>query len=104
MSGHLLHVGATVLCSHGGTATAMQPNPRVQVSGQATLTLPGMATVAACPLPKNGPFCQTATWTQGTTRVTADGQPLVLDAGQSTCAATGQPLRVVACQKRVTAT
>jgi hypothetical protein len=35
MPGFLLHVGATVLCAHGGQATPTAPNPRVMVSGTA---------------------------------------------------------------------
>ena len=34
MPGPLLHLGATVLCAHGGQATPSAPVPRVQVSGQ----------------------------------------------------------------------
>ena len=30
----LLHVGAQVLCSHGGLASPTTPNPRVLLSGQ----------------------------------------------------------------------
>ena len=36
MPGFLLHVGATVLCAHGGQAQPTAPNPRVLVSGQPT--------------------------------------------------------------------
>ena len=34
MPGFVLHVGATVLCAHGGQAQPTAPNPRVLVSGQ----------------------------------------------------------------------
>ena len=37
MPGFLLHVGATVLCAHGGQAQPTAPNPRVLVSGQPTV-------------------------------------------------------------------
>ena len=40
MPGFLLHVGATVLCAHGGQAQPTVPNPRVTVSGQPIVTLP----------------------------------------------------------------
>ena len=33
MPGTLLHVGATVLCVHGGQAQPTVPNPRVTVNG-----------------------------------------------------------------------
>jgi len=39
MPGFLLHVGATVLCAHGGQAQATAPNPRVRLSGQPIVTL-----------------------------------------------------------------
>ena len=51
----------------------------------------------------HAPFDQTASFLTGTTRVTANGQPLALDSGSSTCAATGTPLRVVQVQSRVVA-
>ena len=38
--GFVLHVGATVLCAHGGQATPTAPNPRVRVSGQPVTTQP----------------------------------------------------------------
>ena len=37
MPGFLLHVGATVLCAHGGQAQPTVPNPRVIVMGQPTV-------------------------------------------------------------------
>ncbi len=40
MPGFLLHVGATVLCAHGGQAQPTAPNARVLVSGQPTITMP----------------------------------------------------------------
>jgi len=38
MPGFILHLGATVICSHGGQATPSAPFPRVLVSGQPTDT------------------------------------------------------------------
>ena len=37
--GPLLHLGATVLCAHGGQAQPTAPNPRVLVSGQPMVTM-----------------------------------------------------------------
>ena len=66
MPGPLLHVGATVLCAHGGQATPTAPNPRVLVSGQPTRDDAAPYVVAGCPFPPppagNGP-CVTAQWT-----------------------------------------
>ena len=38
MPGPILHLGATVTCSHGGQAQPTAPNPRVLVSGQPVVT------------------------------------------------------------------
>ncbi len=107
MPGFLVHVGATVLCSHAGQAQATVPNPRVTVSGQATVTIAAPYVVAGCTLPPppaaNGP-CVTAQWTVGTARVTSNGQPLVVLSSQAICAPSGTPLMITVTQTRVTAT
>ena len=107
MPGFLVHVGAQVMCSHGGQAQPTVPNPRVTVSGQPTVTIAAPYMVAGCTLPTpptaNGP-CVTAQWVSGALRVTSNGQPLVLLDSQAICAPTGTPLLVVMTQTRVTAT
>lgn len=107
MPGFLLHVGATVLCSHGGQAQATVPNPRVTVSGQPTVTLSAPWVVAGCTFPPppgaNGP-CVSAQFITGATRVTSNGQPLLCFDSQALCAPTATPLLIVASQMRVTAT
>lgn len=106
MPGFLLHVGATVLCSHAGQAQPTVPNPRVTVSGQPTVTMTAPYVVAGCALPPppaaNGP-CVTAQWLTGTTRVTSNGQPLLVQSSQAICAPTGTPLLIVVTQVRVSA-
>lgn len=104
MPGFLLHVGAQVLCSHAGQATPITPNPRVLVSGQPTVLMTSPYVVAGCTLPPptaaNGP-CVTAQWLSGTTRVTSNGQPLLVQSSQAICTPTGTPLIIVATQLRV---
>lgn len=106
MPGFLLHVGATVLCSHAGQAQPTVPNPRVMVSGQPTVTLAAPYVVAGCTLPPppaaNGP-CVTAQWVTGTTRVLSNGQPLLVQSSQAICAPSGTPLIIVVTQPRVSA-
>jgi hypothetical protein len=106
MPGFLVHVGATVTCSHGGQAQPTVPNPRVAVMGQPTVTIAGPYVVAGCVLPPppgaNGP-CVTAQWVSGSVRVTSNGQPLVVLSSQAICVPTGTPLLIVATQTRVTA-
>jgi hypothetical protein len=105
MPGFLVHVGATVQCAHGGTAQPTAPNPRVTVGGQPIVTLAAPYTVAGCSFPPppagNGP-CVTAQWVSGATRVTANGQPVLLLDSQAICAPTGTPLLIVQTQTRVT--
>jgi len=106
MPGFLIHVGASVLCAHGGQAQATAPNPRVTVSGQPSVTMPSPWLVAGCALPPppaaNGP-CVSAQFVTAATRVTSNGQPLLLLDSQAICAPTGTPLLIVASQTRVTA-
>ena len=105
MPGFLLHVGATVLCAHAGQAQATVPNPRVTVSGQPTVTISGPYTVAGCVMPPppngNGP-CVTAQFASAATRITSNGQPLLLFDSQATCIPTGTPLLIILTQVRVT--
>ena len=104
MPGFLLHVGATVLCTHGGQAQPTAPNPRVSVMGQPTVTFAAPYVVAACAMPPpaagNGP-CVTAQWITAATRVTSNGQPLLLLDSQAICAPTGTPVNIILTQTRV---
>jgi uncharacterized protein DUF4280 len=105
MPGFLLHVGATVMCAHGGQAQPTVPNPRVTVTGMPTVTFAGPYVVAGCALPPppaaNGP-CVTAQWITAATRVTSNGQPLLLLDSQALCVPTGTPLLITVTQTRVT--
>jgi hypothetical protein len=104
MPGFLLHQGATVLCAHAGQAMPTVPNPRVTVSSQPIVTLPTMYTIAGCTFPPppaaNGP-CVTAQFVMGATRVTAGGQPVLLQDSQAICTPTGTPLTIAVTQVRV---
>lgn len=104
MPGTLLHVGATVLCAHGGQGQPTQLNLRVKVAGQAIVTQLAPYAVAGCSNPSppvnTGP-CITAQWLTGATRVKSLGQPVLLQDSRSLCAPTGTPLSVVVTQLRV---
>lgn len=104
MPGFVLHVGATVLCAHAGHAQPTVPDPRMVVGGQPSVTLGAPWVVAGCALPPNaGGPCVTAQYVTAATRVTSNGQPLLLLDSQAICAPTGTPLFAVATQIRVTA-
>jgi hypothetical protein len=102
MPGYLLHVGATVLCAHGGQAQPTAPCPRVLVGGQPVVTQAAPFVIAGCPFvpPAAGP-CVTAQWVSGALRVRAGGLPVLLQDSQAICAPTGTPLAVVMSQFRV---
>jgi hypothetical protein len=106
MPGFFLHVGATVICAHGGQAQATAPNPRVLVGGQPTVTQAAPYVVAGCafvPPAGNGP-CVTAQWVTAAVRVLSNGQPLLLQDSMAVCTPTGTPLTVVVTQVRVKGT
>ncbi len=105
MPGFLLHLGATVMCAHGGQAQPTAVQSRVLVSGQPVTALGAPYVVSGCALPPptaaNGP-CVTAQFVNGATRVFADSLPLLLQDSQAICAPTGTPLIVAVTQTRVT--
>jgi uncharacterized Zn-binding protein involved in type VI secretion len=104
MPGPLLHVGATVLCAHAGQAQPTVPYPRVLVSGQPIVLQTTPYVVAGCTFPPppaaNGP-CITAQWVSGSTRILANGVPILLLGSQAICAPTGTPLIPGISQTRV---
>lgn len=106
MPGPMVHLGAAVQCAHVGQATPVATNPRVTVSGQPIVTLANTYSIAGCTFPamsSGAPPCATAQWTSSATRVTAMGQPVILQDSQSTCVPTGTPLIIMMTQLRVTA-
>jgi len=80
-------------------------NPRMTVSGQPTVLLTAPYAVAGCTLPPppaaNGP-CVTAQFITSATRITSNGQPLLLLDSQAICTPTGTPLLILMTQTRVT--
>ena len=103
MSGPILHLGATVTCSHGGQALPTSPSARVLVSGQPAVAQAAPWTIAGCPFVPpsgNGP-CVTASYIVAAKRVLIEGTPAVLMSSTSVCAPTGTPLIPVQAQTRV---
>ena len=105
MPGFVLHMGSVVQCAHGGQAIPTTVSPRVTVSGQPVATLSSPYTVAGCPFPTPpGAPCVTGMWSIGATRVTSNGQPLLIMGGMATTVPNGVPLIAMTTQTRVTAT
>ncbi len=105
MPAPILHLGATVLCSHAGQALPMSPFPRVLVSAQPVVTLASPYAIAGCALTGTpAPPCLTGQFVMGAARVLAGGAPMATLASQSVCIPTGTPMLPVKAQTRVLAT
>jgi hypothetical protein len=105
MPGPVVHLGATVMCTHAGAATPMSPFPRVTVSGQPVVTLATQYVVAGCALTGTPtPPCLTGQWLVGAVRTMAGGVPVALQSGSAITTPTGSPMLPVVVQPRVVAT
>ncbi len=106
MPGYILHVGASVICSHGAPAQPTMPSPRVMVSGQPIVTIAAPYMVTGCPFNISGAPspCLTAQWLMGAVRVTSLGQPVVVQSSQAICTPNGTPVMILVTQPRVLAT
>ena len=105
MPAPILHLGATVLCTHAGQATPLAPFPRVTLSGQPLVTIASPYAVAGCALTGTPtPPCVTGQWLMGATRVLAGGVPVATLTGSSVCIPTGTPMLALVAQTRVLAT
>ena len=104
MPAPVLHLGATVLCSHAGQAMPVSPFPRVMLSGQPAVNLTSPYAVAGCALSGSAPPCVTAQMVMGAARVMIGGAPAATMMGQSVCTPTGTPMLPVVAQTRVLAT
>ena len=106
MPGPILHLGATVLCSHGGQANPAANVPRVLVTGQPVVVAGTPYVIAGCAFPPppvaNGP-CVSGQFTTPAVRVLAGGVPVLLSSSPSVCAPTGTPMIPSVVQTRVIA-
>ena len=107
MPGYLLHVGATVQCTHGGQAMSPTPDLRVKVNGQAIVTQTPPFTVTACPFATaagNPLPCVTGNWITAATRLRASNKPVLLQDSQALTTPNGVPLNILSTQTRVKGT
>ena len=106
MPGFILHLGAEVICSHGGQAEPILPNPTVLVSGMPITTLECPYVIAGCCFPPpplaNGP-CVVGEWVTGAFRVFAEGAPVLVDLGFSVTELSATPMIPLVTQFRVIA-
>ena len=105
MPAPILHLGATVLCTHAGQAMPTAPFPRVTVSAQPVVTIAGPYVIVGCALTGTGaPPCATGQFLMGATRVLVGGAPVATLASQSVSIPTGTPMLPLMAQTRVLAT
>lgn len=105
MPAPVLHLGATVLCTHAGQATPTAPFPRVTVSAQPVVTIATPYVIAGCALTGTSvPPCATGQFVVGALRVLAGGAPIATLASMSVCVPTGTPMTPLVAQTRVLAT
>ena len=93
-----------VKCAHAGMATPSATFPRVLVSGQPVVLITAPYQVAGCAMPPppggNGP-CVTGLFSVASTKVFANGLPVLLQDSKALCVPTGTPLVVTLTQTRV---
>jgi hypothetical protein len=91
LPGTLLHVGATVLCSHGGPAQFVSTNARVLVGGMPVATMADQTLVAGCAFSPGAPHpCVRVQWIVPAARVLVNGAPALLQTSTGLCLAADQ--------------
>ena len=84
MPGYLLHVGATVQCTHQAPCTTTPNAPRVFVSGRPVATVANVWTVTGCLFTLPGPVaspCLRVQWSMPSSRILVGGSPALLQPG-----------------------
>jgi len=91
MPGFLLHVGATLLCPHGGQVSVVPSGGRVLAGGQPVATTGDQFPIAGCPFQvpigtgtKPQP-CVKVQWLVPALRVKVGGQPALLQTSSGIC-------------------
>lgn len=114
MPGFVLSAGAVVTCSHGGQVQVTPGQIRALAGGTPILTRADILKVAGCPGVSPSPPCSLVQWTNVSGRVTASGQPVLIQSvppagqpapGGGTAVGSPPPVPLVAAmQLRVVAT
>jgi hypothetical protein len=97
MPGFLLNSASMVTCAHGGMAKATAVFPKVLVKGQPVILVTAPFQISGCAMPPppagNGP-CVTGLFSVASTKVLANGFPVLLLDSKALCVPTGTPLVV----------
>jgi hypothetical protein len=109
MPAPILHVGDTVMCTHGAPVQTVPGNARVMVSGMPVATMADNYLVSGCPfvVPVAVPQpCIRVQWLVPAARVMAGGSPVLIQTSTGLCmgaAPQGSPI-IASAQTRVLAT
>lgn len=105
-----LHVGARIMCPHGGQGQDVTTNVRVKASGMALATVADQFPIAGCVFTigtKPQP-CVTVRWVTPALRVKVNGSPVILQTSSGLCQSAEQapqgPPTATATQLRVKGT
>ncbi|MFI1292480.1 hypothetical protein ACH4VM_29115 [Streptomyces sp. NPDC020792] len=92
MPGPVLHTGATVTCPHGAPLNVVAASPRVTVLGAPAAVLTDQGLVTGCPFTVGTKLqpCVSTKWLAGAARVTASGQPLLINPTGAVCLSADQ--------------
>jgi hypothetical protein len=103
MGSPVLHIGAGVICAHGGSASPTTSFDRVRVGGQPVLTVTSSFLIADCAGDPSAPTnrCVVGRFLTGAARVLAGGAPVLVQHSASACEPTGTPMIVTVVQSRV---
>jgi uncharacterized Zn-binding protein involved in type VI secretion len=83
-----LTTASTVQCMHGGQAILTTSNTSLYADGMPVLLQSDTHSVAGCPFTLPGPKpspCITIQWSAGTTMVTVNGTPALVQSSVGTC-------------------
>lgn len=110
MGSALLHVGAQIICPHGGQITGTPVGARVMVAGNPVATVADSYVITGCAftVPETRPRpCRTLQWYAPARRVLVEGQPSLLQSSSGVCLSADRhpqgPSTVVTTQKRAMA-
>lgn len=92
MTGFLLHVGMTAICTHSGQIIPMSTNTRVLVSGQPVVLQSDTYNIVGCPFVVSAVYhpCIIVKWLVPSIRVKVNGQPVILQESSGICQSADQ--------------
>ena len=87
MPGNILTTASTVMCMHGGQASLLTSNTRVYAGGSPVLLETDIHPVTGCPfyMGSNYSPCVRIEWSQGSSRVSSNGVPLLIQSSIGNC-------------------